>query len=112
MAVRLAGEGYGVVLVGRREGKLEETAAQIRAHAGTARVAAANVTKEGEVEVVVARAVDGFGRVDALVNCAGSAAGVPLAKLTAAQWREVVESNLSAAFYMMPGGVAGHAEAI
>ncbi len=104
VAARLAQEGYGVVLAGRRAGKLEETAAEIRARQGAGAVVRAvptDVTKEGEVEVMVARAIDGFGRVDALVNCAGSAAAVPLAKLTTPQWRAVLETNLSAAFYTM-----------
>jgi 3-oxoacyl-[acyl-carrier protein] reductase len=105
VAVRLAREGYGVVLVGRGEGKLEETAEMIRRGPGDATgmacVASADVTKEGEVDVVVAKAMDGFGRVDVLVNCAGSAAGLPLMKVWPAQWREIVETNLSASFYTM-----------
>jgi NAD(P)-dependent dehydrogenase (short-subunit alcohol dehydrogenase family) len=104
VAVRLVKEGYGVVLAGRREGRLEETAKVIREQRGAAamvRVVPADVTKEGEVDVMVAKAMDGFGRVDVLVNCAGSAPAVPLMKVTPVQWREILESNLSASFYTM-----------
>ena len=101
VALRLAWEGYGVALVGRRAGPLEEVAVLMRREGGEARVMAADVTKDGEMAVMVAKAVNAFGRVDVLVNCAGSAPAAPLAKLTAEKWREIMETNLSSAFYTM-----------
>jgi NAD(P)-dependent dehydrogenase (short-subunit alcohol dehydrogenase family) len=44
--------------------------------------------------------VDQYGRIDAVVHCAGLAPAVPVAETSVAQWREVIDTNLSAAFYL------------
>lgn len=99
-ALRLARKGYAAALVGRTAASLEVVAEEIRAGGGTAKGLVADVSVDSQVEVMVARVMDAYGRIDALVNCAGSAPAVPLARLATQQWRDIVESNLSSAFYM------------
>ncbi|GGO94255.1 SDR family NAD(P)-dependent oxidoreductase [Wenjunlia tyrosinilytica] len=75
-AVRAARRGAAVALVGRRAEALEHTAAQVREAVGEgSRVAvlAGDVGKAPEVERVVAAAAEHFGRIDGLVNNAGTA---------------------------------------
>jgi NAD(P)-dependent dehydrogenase (short-subunit alcohol dehydrogenase family) len=95
IAQGLLGDGFRVGLLGRRRTALAETAAGHR----DALVLPTDVTSEDEVAAAFAGVVDAWGRVDVLVNNAGTfgPAGEP-DELTAAQWREVVDVNLTGAF--------------
>ncbi len=98
-ALTLAGEGAAVVLAGRRESPLRETAALIADAPGggadRALVTPCDVSVEGQVRGMVAGALDRFGRVDVLVNNAGL--NVPrrsLAEMDPDDWRRIVAVNL------------------
>ncbi len=73
-AVAFAGAGYALVLAGRRPGPLAETAACVQG----AEVASADVGDAGACRDLVERAVARFGRLDVLVNNAGSAPVKPI----------------------------------
>ena len=49
---------------------------------------------------VVAQAMERFGKVDLLVNNAGITRDTLIMRMSAEQWREVLDTNLSGAFYM------------
>ncbi len=49
----------------------------------------------------VAAAVDRHGRLDVLVHCAGITRDASLARMTDAQWREVMAANLDSSFYLL-----------
>ncbi len=89
---------YRVVLAGRRPGPL----ADVIALSGAAERALAIPTDVSDPESVKAlfdAAVSTFGRVDVLFNNAGvSAPGIPLEDLTLAQWKNVVDINLTGMF--------------
>jgi NAD(P)-dependent dehydrogenase (short-subunit alcohol dehydrogenase family) len=51
-----------------------------------------------EVEAGVARAIDAFGGIDVLVNNSGVATVKPLVDTTPAEWRRILETNLTGAF--------------
>ena len=53
-----------------------------------------DVSDEGSVAAMVARAVDLFGRVDGVVNAAGVAGGGAVHMVDVAEWRRVVDVNL------------------
>ncbi|MET9123695.1 SDR family oxidoreductase [Streptomyces sp. NPDC004528] len=75
-AIALAGSGAQVLGVGRRKDALAETA---HAHAGIA-VLPLDIREEDAADTVVAAAVERWGRIDVLVNNAGSTAVMPLAE--------------------------------
>ncbi|WP_028938680.1 SDR family NAD(P)-dependent oxidoreductase [Pseudonocardia spinosispora] len=79
--------GDHVLAVGRRTGPLAETAADHR----TIRPLVADVTGDGEPERIVATALDGFGRLDVLVNNAALAVSGALADAR----RELIEPLLA-----------------
>ena len=96
-AVALAKAGYAVVLAGRRQEALDETAAQ----SGDAATLAVS-TDVGDPEAVgrlFAQTKERFGRLDLLFNNAGMGTpAVPLEELEYAQWKAVVDVNLTGPF--------------
>ena len=70
-AIALAQEGAYLVLVGRRQSPLDETAAVIRDAGGQALALSADITDPEAARAVVAQTVSEFGRLDVLVNNAG-----------------------------------------
>jgi NAD(P)-dependent dehydrogenase (short-subunit alcohol dehydrogenase family) len=100
-ALALLAEGYNVVLAGRRPEPLEETAARSRQSGlpGRALAVPTDVTDESSVRAVFDAARRTFGRLDVLFNNAGTGAPpVPLEDLTLADWRRVIDVNLTGAF--------------
>jgi NAD(P)-dependent dehydrogenase (short-subunit alcohol dehydrogenase family) len=97
VALALAGAGWQVVLAGRREEPLRETARL--AEPGVTAVVPADVADPDSVAALFAQVERRFGRLDLLFNNAGmSAPAVPLEELTHAQWQDVVDVNLTGAF--------------
>lgn len=68
----LAGAGATVVAADLNLEGAEATAEKIRAEGGKALAVATDVTKRGDVEALVRRAVDEFGRLDIMCNVAGA----------------------------------------
>ncbi|MDE2385151.1 MAG: SDR family oxidoreductase [Alphaproteobacteria bacterium] len=89
--------GYAIVLVGRRQDALQDTARQMP---GETLCVPTDVTKPEEVAKLFAATKAKYGRLDVLFNNAGmSAPGINLEDLTPQQWLDVVNVNLSAVFY-------------
>jgi NAD(P)-dependent dehydrogenase (short-subunit alcohol dehydrogenase family) len=99
VARALLQDGYSVVLAGRRQEPLEATAQGITGREPRTLVAPTDVTDPSSVKHLFARTKEAFGRLDLLFNNAGiGAPSVPLEDLTYAQWKAVVETNLSGVF--------------
>jgi NAD(P)-dependent dehydrogenase (short-subunit alcohol dehydrogenase family) len=97
VAIGLLNEGYAVVLAGRREELLEQTAKE--AGSSRARAVATDVTDPESVRRLFTVTRDTFGRLDVLFNNAGiNVPGVPLEELSVEQWNSVVNVNLTGAF--------------
>jgi gluconate 5-dehydrogenase len=104
LARGLAQAGAAVVLNGRDAAKLTVGAEALRAELATvgsiARVtmAAFDVTDAAAIEREVARLEAEFAPLDILINNAGIQRRAPLAEMTEAQWREVIDTNLTSPF--------------
>ena len=99
-ALALLGEGYSLVLAGRRLARLEETLVAAGADGARALAVETDVGDPQSVAVLFGTVKERFGRLDLLFNNAGSGApGVGLEELTPEQWQSVVNANLSGAFY-------------
>jgi len=96
-AVKLAENGWSVVLAGRRKDALEETAGMCPAGAQTL-VVPTDVTKAEEIQALFAATKERFGRLDLLFNNAGLGAGGPIESLELDRWRTVVDTNLTGSF--------------
>src|ERR1700749_2867121 len=99
-AVALAKEGATVVLTGRRKEPLEETAATIKAAGGKAEIKPGDLMKAEAVTKIAKEIEAEHGRCDILVNNAGlNILERSWAKLTPAGAEQVIDGNLSSAFY-------------
>ena len=98
-ALALLNAGYSVVLTGRREEPLQETADLSGAAADRYLIKTCDVGKADEVAGLFAATKERFGRLDVLFNNAG--AGTPpltIDEMTPEQWQMVVDVNLTGSF--------------
>lgn len=97
-ALAFAEAGADVVLVARTEAQLREVATEVEALGRRALVVPADVTDASDVERVVAGTVAEFGRVDVLVNNAGTAAVTPFLDATTDDFDALYRLNVLAPF--------------
>ncbi len=98
MARALAEAGAGLVLNGTDVARLARTAEALRAEGHAVRESPFDVTDEAAVAAAFAR-LDAEGvAVDVLVNNAGIQHRQPLVELPLADWRRVLDTNLTSAF--------------
>ena len=71
---------------------------EIRSAGGRAFAVKADVSDEAQVQDMFRRAVAEFGSVDILVNNAGLQQDAPFHEMTLAQWRKVIDVNLTGQF--------------
>ena len=96
----LSAEGYGVVITGRRLAVLEKAAADISAETGNpVRGIACDVGDPAQVSAAFAEVKRQFGRLDVLVNNAGSNVSPALLEdIPFEEWSSILAANLTGAF--------------
>lgn len=96
LASSYAREGASVVLAGRREGPLEETAALVHEAGAPCIVQTADVAVERDCIALIERAVARFGRVDVLLNNAGlPGTDMPVSEMTLDNWNHTIAVNVT-----------------
>jgi len=103
----LAAEGMRVVLAARSEGEIDAVAEEVRERDGEAIAVPTDVTDTDDVTRLFERARDRFGRVDLLVNNAGTNADGRLWELDDEAWETVIDVNLNGAFRCAREALAG-----
>ena len=94
----LAGTGATVVLAARRLDRLDALAARLPG-AGHLAVAC-DMSRDADVEALVESAMARYGRIDILINNAGLSQPQPAEKESPAQFRYIMEVNLTGAFVL------------
>ena len=107
VTLKLAEEGAAVVLNDLEEGPAGDSVAAVEAAGGRALACPGDVCAEGFGERFVASALDGFGRLDIIVNNAGATWDGVINKTSDAQWAAMLELHLSAPFRILRAA-AGH----
>ena len=99
-ALLFAQQWAALVSGARRERLLAELVEDIRREGGRALAVAGDVRDEAFAERLTATAVDEFGGLDIAFNNAGTLGPLgPSLALSASEWRDVLETNLSSAYY-------------
>lgn len=113
VALALARKGLAVALVGRERGKLDESAAMIRAepdHPAPV-VIPCDITDRDAVAAMVASATEALGAIHVLVCNAGTnVRDRTLDKLSATDWDKLIATNLTGAFNLVHAVLPGMRE--
>jgi len=99
--------GATVVLNGRDERKLQEAVSQLRARGLSAQGFAFDVTDAARLAKLVADIETQVGPIDVLLNCAGIIRRAALEQMEEAQWREVLDTDLTGVFLLSREVVKG-----
>ena len=95
----LAAKGARVVLGARREAELETITDEIVANGGQAVFKATDVRHRADLEALVAKAIDSFGRLDVIVNNAGIGPISRFDALRVDDWDAMIDVNLKGTLY-------------
>ncbi|MGC8623929.1 MAG: SDR family NAD(P)-dependent oxidoreductase [Phycisphaerae bacterium] len=99
-AKRLVACGDAVIIAGRDVAKLNAYAATLPHGCGEIHCCQADVSQPNEAQKLIDTAVQWKGHIDAVINCAGVATMQPVHATSTAQWREILDINLSSVFYI------------
>ena len=98
IAQELAAAGAAVVVNSRTKERAEPVANGIRSRGGRAIAVAADVCDSAQVTALVSAALEELGGLDILVNNAGAGFVAPSEELAEADWRRLIEVDLTAPF--------------
>ena len=97
-ALAFARAGAKVVLCSRTQAQLDEVVSNIIQQGGEALAVVGDVAREEDVRNLFEQALQAYGRVDILVNCAGIVAVKPFLEMDTETWDEVINVNLRGTF--------------
>lgn len=92
-ALLFAKKGYNIVLAARSADRLNEVADEIQSLGCTVLALPTDVTSQQQVEILVSKALDYFGRIDVLLNNAGVFLSGPLEEISYNDLERVINTN-------------------
>jgi NAD(P)-dependent dehydrogenase (short-subunit alcohol dehydrogenase family) len=99
-ALAFVAEGAKVAVAARRQAELDALVAEITKTGGQALARTVDVARRQDVDAVVQAAIERFGRVDVMVNCAGvNTQNRKLDVLDQAGWDRIIAINLTGALH-------------
>jgi NAD(P)-dependent dehydrogenase (short-subunit alcohol dehydrogenase family) len=100
IATELANAGASLVLAGRREEVLKQTENEFKELGFNVISVQTDIREPDQVQNLVDRAVEEYGRLDILVNNAGGQFPQKSEDLSLNGWKAVIDTNLNGTFYM------------
>jgi gluconate 5-dehydrogenase len=100
MAKGFAEQGADLVLLARRLERLESLAEELRKKGVKVLPLKCDVTDSANVDEVAAKVEKEFGKVDVLVNNAGSAKNAGVLNMTNEEWDFTINTDMNSVFYM------------
>jgi len=98
MARGMAAAGAAIVVAGRNRDKSASAVKELESAGAQAVAIEVDVTDETSVNALIRAASERWGRLDVLVNNAGTNIRKPAQDLSLAEWRQVLDTNLTSAF--------------
>ncbi len=99
MATGLARAGAALLIAGRNEAKNAAAVKQLQALGAKAAAVEADVAGQAACSGLIRAALDQFGRLDILINNAGTNIRKQPQEYTPEEWKLVLDTNLSSAFF-------------
>ncbi len=100
IAIAFAQAGADVAVASRTESELNETAELVQAAGQKALVFPIDLSQKGAAATLIAKAVNGLGKLDILVTSSGTIVRKPAFDMTEADWDSVTGLNLKARFFV------------
>jgi len=98
MAQGLAEMGANIVLCARKKERCEQAAKELQQLGVKSLALGCDVKNPEQVSSVVAETIAQFGRLDILINNAGTSWGAPVEEMRLEHWNKVIETNLTGTF--------------
>ena len=95
LATGLAQAGANVVPTSRRQDRVESAVQKITKAGGKSLAVASDVNDRSSLEALLNAACAEFGKVDILVNCAGTTKRTPTVDVSEDEWNHIIETNLT-----------------
>ena len=98
MAEGLAEMGADLVLCARKKERCLQAAEELRGTGVQVSALGCDVKDPASIQAVVDASLEHYGRIDILINNAGTSWGAPVEAMTLEQWNKVIETNLTGTF--------------
>jgi NAD(P)-dependent dehydrogenase (short-subunit alcohol dehydrogenase family) len=98
MAEGLAEMGASLVLCARKKERCEQAAKELQSIGVETLALGCDVKDPASIRSVVEAAISKFGRIDVLINNAGTSWGAPVEEMRLEHWNKVIETNLTGTF--------------
>ena len=95
LSLGLADAGADVIASARRQQQVDETAKEIEKRGRKTLRLASDVCDRASLERLLAATLDGFGKIDILVNCAGIIKRTPTLTVSEEEWANILNTNLT-----------------
>lgn len=109
-ALKFAEEGSHIIVNDLRLDEAEIVAEEVRSKGREALAVKADISNKTEVDAMVAKALEKFGRIDILMNNAGGVAGIEggdTETATESDWDRIIDVNLKGAFLVCMAVIPG-----
>jgi NAD(P)-dependent dehydrogenase (short-subunit alcohol dehydrogenase family) len=95
LSLGLADAGADVIASARRKEQVDKTASEIEARGRKTLRLSSDVGDRSTLEALLAAVLERFGKVDILVNCAGTIKRTPTLDMPEAEWTNILNTNLT-----------------
>lgn len=100
MAIAFAKQGASLAILARRKDRLESVKKEIEETGSECVAVKCDVTNTEDIKLAAQEIENKFGRVDILVNCAGSAKNNGVLNMTDEEWQFTMDVDLNSVFYV------------
>jgi NAD(P)-dependent dehydrogenase (short-subunit alcohol dehydrogenase family) len=96
----MGAEGASLALGGLDAEPIEETLVDVRSSGGRAVGEVVDVARAADADRLIQAAIEAFGRLDVVVNCAGTSAVADLVDMSEDDWDRVFDTNVKGIFLL------------
>ncbi|USK86673.1 SDR family oxidoreductase [Peribacillus asahii] len=100
IAEGFAEAGANVVVCSRKEAACMEVSEQLKKMGVESLALKCDITNPEDIENLVAKTLEKFGRIDILVNNSGATWGAPVEEMPLSAWQKVINTNVTGTFLM------------